>query len=155
MSEPLNVHELELEHDPTQPAGFVRRMAAFGPRLGAERLGGSVYELDPGESVCPYHYEGVEEEWLIVLAGSPTLRDPEGEHELVEGDVVCFPVGPDGGHKLTNRGDAAVRILMLSTMPVNELSICVYPDSDKVGVWPWPGKRLRMGESVGYWEGEL
>jgi uncharacterized cupin superfamily protein len=64
-------------------------------------------------------------------------------------------VGPDGGHKVTNGSDAVVRVLMLSTMPVNELSICVYPDSDKVGVWPWPGKRLRTTESVDYWDGEL
>ena len=44
---------------------------------------------------------------------------------------------------------------MLSTQPDRELSICVYPDSDKVSVWPWPGKRLRTSETVGYWDGEL
>jgi uncharacterized cupin superfamily protein len=155
MSESVNVHRLALENDPAQPAGFVRRMGRFGPSIGAERLGASIYELDPGESTWPYHYEGVEEEWLIVLAGTPVLRDPEGEHELAEGDVVCFPVGPDGSHKLTNRSDAVVRVLMLSTQPVNALSIAVYPDSDKVGVWPWPGKRLRITESVDYWDGEI
>jgi len=68
---------------------------------------------------------------------------------------VCFAPGPDGGHKLTNRSDAIARIVMLSTMPPNELSICVYPDSDKVGVWPWPGKRLRLGGAVEYWDGEV
>jgi len=155
MSEPLNLYEVALETDPATPAGYGRRMASLGPSIGAERLGGSVYELDPGESVGPYHYEGVEEEWLLVLTGRPVLRDPDGEHELAEGDVVCFPPGPSGGHRVTNRTDTVVRILMLSTMPVNELSICVYPDSDKVGVWPWPGKRLRMAESVDYWDGEL
>ena len=155
MSRPLNLYDVALESDPALPAGFRHRVTRFGPSIGAERLGGSVYELDPGDSVCPYHYEGVEEEWLVVLTGTPVLRDPAGEHELEEGDVVCFPVGPDGGHKVTNRSDAVVRILMLSTMPVNELSICVYPDSDKVAVWPWPGKRLRMTESVDYWDGEI
>ena len=92
-------------------------MAPVGPSIGAEQLGGSVYELDPGESTCPYHYEGVEEEWLLVLAGTPTLRDPEGEHELAAGDLVCFPPGPEGAHKVTNRSGAVARILMLSTMP--------------------------------------
>jgi hypothetical protein len=28
----------------------------------------------------------VEEEWLLVLTGTPTLRDPEGEHELAPGE---------------------------------------------------------------------
>ena len=40
-------------------------------------------------------------------------------------------------------------------MPANGLSICVYPDSEKVGVWPWPARRLRITESVDYWDGEL
>lgn len=154
MTEPINLYDVALEGNPTDPPGYRKRLAGLGPRIGAERLGGSVYEVDPGDSVYPYHYEGVEEEWLLVLAGTPTLRDPEGEHELAPGDVVCFVVGPEGAHKVTNRSDAVARILMLSTMPENEISIAVYPDSDKVGVWPWPGKRLRMSGAVGYWDGE-
>ena len=37
-------------------------------------IGGSVYVLAPGESVCPYHFEFGSEEWLLVLEGRPTLR---------------------------------------------------------------------------------
>ena len=155
MSEPLNLYEVAVESDPADPPGYQSRMARLGPDLGAARLGGSVYELDPGDSVCPYHYECVEEEWLLVLTGTPTLRDPAGEHELAPGDLVCFPTGPDGGHKVTNRSDTLTRILMLSTMPENETSICIYPDSEKVGVWPWPGRRLRITESIDYWDGEV
>jgi uncharacterized cupin superfamily protein len=152
--EPTNLYDLAVEERDTRaPVGFQSRWASLGEALGAERLGGTIWEVDPGDKVNPYHYEGVEEEWLLVLTGAPILRDPAGEHELVEGDVVCFPVGPEGAHQVINRSDAVVRILMLSTIPLNELSICVYPDSDKVGVWP-PGKRLRMGENVDYWDGE-
>ena len=71
------------------------------------------------------------------------------------GDLVCFLPGPEGAHKVTNRSDAVLRILMFSTQPKNELSICVYPDSGKVGVWPWPGKRLRLSDTVDYWDGEI
>jgi uncharacterized cupin superfamily protein len=155
VTDAINVHEIAVESDPTDPPGYRSRMGRFGPAIGAERLGGSVYELDPGDSICPYHYEVVEEEWLIILTGAPTLRDPDGEHELVPGDLVCFPPNPDGAHKVTNRTDGVVRLLMLSTMPKHELSICVYPDSEKVGVWPWPGRRLRITESLDYWDGEV
>jgi uncharacterized cupin superfamily protein len=151
---PVNLYDVVLESDPADPPGYRDRTAGIGPAIGAERLGASVYEVDPGESVNPYHYEGVEEEWLLVLQGTPTLRDPDGEHQLAAGDMVCFPAGPAGAHKVTNRSEAVVRIVMLSTIPPNEISICVYPDSDKVGVWP-PGKRLRMGENVDYWDGEV
>lgn len=155
MTEPVNLFDLWVLDDDDPRDGYRPRMGRFGPMIGAQKLGGTVYELDPGESVCPYHYEGVEEEWLIVLTGTPTLRDPDGEHELAEGDLVAFLAGPEGAHKVTNRSDSAVRIVMLSTQPRNQLSICVYPDSEKVAVWPWPGKRLRITESLDYWDGEL
>lgn len=155
MTEPLNVFEVAVEGDDTDPPGYRARAAKIRKTVGGEQLGATVYELDPGNSVCPYHYEGVEEEWLIVLTGTPTLRDPEGEHVLAEGDVVCFLPGPDGAHKVTNNSDTTLRILMLSTQPKGGVSISVYPDSDKVGVWPWPAKRLRMNPGLDYWDGEL
>jgi uncharacterized cupin superfamily protein len=153
MPEPVNLYDVALETE-ERPEGYRSRWASLGPRLGAERLGGTVWEVDPGDSVNPYHYEGVEEEWLLVLTGAPILRDPDGEHQLETGDLVCFLPGPEGAHKVINRSDGVVRILMLSTIPPNEISICVYPDSDKVGVWP-PGKRLRMTPDLEYWDGEV
>ena len=110
MTEPINLYDVALEGNPADPPGYRKRMAELGPSMGAERLGGSVYEVDPGDSVYPYHYEGVGEEWLLVLAGTPTLRDPEGERELAPGDVVCFLAGPDGAHKVTNRSNAVARM---------------------------------------------
>jgi uncharacterized cupin superfamily protein len=133
MTEPYNIVDGDLEEDPSEPEGYCRRWRKTGPLLGGSLLGLSVYELDPGESVCPYHYE-YDEEWLVVLSGAPVLRDPEGEHALETGDVVCFPVGPAGAHQVFNRGDRPLRIAMLSTR--SEPSVAVYPDSDKIGVWP-------------------
>ena len=154
MNEPLNLYAAAVASDPAAPPGYRTRTTSFGDRIGAERLGGSIYELDPGDSTCPYHYEDVEEEWLLVLVGAPTLRDPEGEHELARGDLVCFRRGPAGAHKVTNHSDAVARILMLSTRPDPDISICVYPDSDKVSVWPLGG-RFRLTDSLGYWDGEI
>ena len=130
-------------------------MARFGPSIGASTIGGTVYELPAGQSVCPYHYEYGNEEWLIVLDGRPTLRHPAGDDELEPGDVVCFPEGPDGAHKLTNRGHGVVRILMLSTK--HEPAVAVYPDSDKVGVWPGDDRDkilVRRESVVDYWDRE-
>ena len=105
-------------------------MDRFGPKIGASQIGGSVYELPPGQSICPYHYEYPEEEWLMPLDGVVIVRTPEGEAELGSFEVVAFPPGAAGAHKVTNRGSETVRVLMLSTKP--EVSVCVYPDSDKV-----------------------
>jgi uncharacterized cupin superfamily protein len=128
-----NLNSLQPEYDDQDPEGYRAGMARFGPSIGAEKLGASLYELPPGQSICPYHYEYPEEEWLIVLEGRPTLRHPDGEDELEEGDVVCFPEGPEGAHKVTNRTDEMVKVLMFSTK--TKTAVAVYPDSDKIGIW--------------------
>jgi uncharacterized cupin superfamily protein len=92
-----------------------------------------VYDLAPGQSQCPYHYEYAEE-WLLVVEGTVVVRAPGGEHTLERGDVVCFPPGPAGAHKLTNRSTAPARTLMFSSAQAPAVS--VYPDSDKIGVFP-------------------
>ena len=62
--------------DENDREGFRHRAAAIGKRLGAELLGGSLYELPPGEKTWPYHYELGCEEWLIAVAFSAARRNP-------------------------------------------------------------------------------
>jgi uncharacterized cupin superfamily protein len=96
-----------------------------------EGLGATVYELDPGNFVV-YHFHHRSEELLIVLRGNPTLRTPEGERRLEEGEAVHFPVGPAGAHALTNETDAPVRYLMASTQGGPE--VAEYPDLGQITV---------------------
>lgn len=144
--------------DPDDPDGYRAAAVRLGPLVGAAQLGATLYELPPGQAVCPYHYHYGEEEWLLVLEGAPTLRTPEGESALAVGDIVCFPDGPDGAHKVFNATDAAVRVLMWS--PDRPPWFSVYPDSDKVGVYPGPSGDprdrvlVRRGTSLGYYDGE-
>jgi len=146
-----NLFDVETKQDDGDPPGYETPYARLGPLIGAAALGASVYVLNEGNSVCPYHWEAGDEEWLLVLEGRPTLRVPEGEEELEPGDVVCFPRGPEGAHKVTNRGQETVRVVIFSTR--NEPGIAVYPDSNKVGAWP-PGKLFRIDDAVDYWDGE-
>jgi uncharacterized cupin superfamily protein len=91
-----------------------------------------IYDLEPGRSSSPYHYEYAEE-WLLVVDGTLVLRAPDGEHALQRGDLLRFPAGPDGAHKLMNRSDAPARTLLFSG--AGPLAVSVYPDSDKIAVW--------------------
>jgi uncharacterized cupin superfamily protein len=147
----VNLYDVETARDADDPPGYETPYARIGPLIGATALGLTVYDLGPGQSVCPYHYEVGEEEWLLVLSGRPTLRDPVGEHELEAGDLVLFPDGEEGAHKVTNRGEGVARIAMLSTK--SALALAFYPDSAKVGVFP-PGKLFRLSDEVDYWDGE-
>jgi uncharacterized cupin superfamily protein len=140
----------EMEHE-----GFRIRGAGIGEQIGADLLGGTVYEIDPGKKIWPYHLHYANEEWLVVLRGRPTVRTPEGERELVEGDVVCFVRGAAGAHQVWNATEEPARVLMLSTMIAPE--ILVYPDSDKVLTKDAKGDDIfmtRHGEPVDYWEDE-
>ena len=113
-----------------------------------------VYDLAPGASSCPYHYE-YDEEWLLVVEGTIVLRAPDGEHTLERGDLVCFPRGPEGAHKIMNRGELSARTLMFSSARAPAVS--VYPDSDKIGVWPGneaDAAVFRRSTAVPYSDGE-
>jgi uncharacterized cupin superfamily protein len=44
--------------------------------VGSEATAMYIYDLQPGRSSCPYHYE-YEEEWLLVLEGTIVLRVPD------------------------------------------------------------------------------
>jgi uncharacterized cupin superfamily protein len=126
-----------------------------GQRLNAELIGGSMYELEPGHKLFPYHTHHANEEWLLVLRGQPTLRTADGEQELREGDVAVFRRGKDGFHQVANRTDSPIRILMISTLIAPE--IVEYPDSGKVGARSADGDRIllsRPGPMLDYWDGE-
>jgi uncharacterized cupin superfamily protein len=129
----VNIASPEFRYDADDPEGFRSGMFRFGKGVGASRLGATVYELPPGQSICPYHYEYGEEEWLLVLDGRPTVRHPEGSEELGPWDVVCFPRGPEGAHRVLNDTQDAVRVLMFSEIVYPTAT--VYPDSDKIGIW--------------------
>lgn len=151
----VNIAAPEFEFDPEDPEGFRAGLARLGKLLGGEDSGISVYELPPGQAVCPYHYELGEEEWLIVLSGKPTLRSPEGSEVLDPWDAVRFPKGPEGAHGIRNETDQPVRVLMFST--VLTPTATVYPDSDKVGIWtgnPETDVMVRRESGVEYYDGE-
>ena len=139
----------ELDETADEP-GFRWRATTIGPKLGAQLLGMSVYELAEGERICPYHFHWGTDEFLIVLEGEPVVRTPDGEQTLRAGDVMCFPVGPDGAHSLTGPG----KVALMSNEGI-ALDVTEYPDSDKVGLWSKAGRFLiRRGDPAEYFDGE-
>lgn len=140
----------EMDHE-----GFRVRGSVVGRKIGSELIGGSVYEIDPGKKLWPYHVHHANEEWVVVLRGRPTLRTTDGERELAAGDVACFPRGQAGAHQLRNDTDEPARILMLSTRLSPEF--IEYPDSGKVLAKDANDDDIfmgRLGDAAEYWDGE-
>ena len=137
--------------------GYRCRRARLGRQAGSERTGLSLWELPAGETAYPYHWHLAEEELIVVLTGSPSLRTPDGWRELDEGEVVAFPVGEQGAHEIANRTEQAIRFLSFSNQ---QPDIVVYADSGKVGAFerrPEGGglyKVFRDKDAVDYWTDE-
>ena len=100
------------------------RLVERGPQLGA-----SLYELGPGNTAA-YHFHHGSEELLIVLRGRPTLRTPQGERQLAEGEVVHFCTGPDGAHGMRNDSDDPVRYVVAGIRVFPE--VAEYPDTKQI-----------------------
>lgn len=130
MSSIFRFADVQYERSTTAPRpyrGGVHHFAA-----GAQFTHCVAFELEPGQAVCPYHYEYANELWAVVIEGRVTVRTPDGFSELTVGDVLFAPIGPDGTHQLINRSSVRARILGFSNTGVGA---SYYPDSNKVGVW--------------------
>lgn len=149
----MNVFENEWDDPYETPDGW----RSHYKRLGVGNLGIGLYELLPGQTQTPLHFHYGNDEALIVLQGRPTVRTPEGERELNEGDVVHFPKGPAGAHQLINRSESPARYLVAASHVSPE--IVQYPDSGKIAAlartYDQPFWTLhRLDNEVDYFDGE-
>jgi uncharacterized cupin superfamily protein len=142
--------------------GFEWRRALLARAAGGEHLGASLFELPPGQALYPMHYHLGNEELLIVVDGSPSLRTPEDERVLKRGEVVSFPRGASGAHQIVNRSDTEARVLLISEMNAPELVI--RPESGQVSAFGTPPgyrgedavhKVFFERDETSLWEGEV
>jgi uncharacterized cupin superfamily protein len=152
----VNIYDPHFD-EPREHDGFRARRARLGHQLAAERVGLSLWEVEPGQAAYPYHFHLAEEELLVVLDGRPVLRGPAGWRRLERGEVVRFPAGEDGAHQLVNDGAGTVRFMAVSTH--GQPDVVLYPDEGKIG----PAERrpdgsglklyFRLDDAVDYHEG--
>jgi uncharacterized cupin superfamily protein len=126
-------------------------------RKGGMKIGAVIEELPPGKQSCPLHYHLVEEEHILVLEGTPTLRLGDERIVMKAGDFVSFPPGRPEGHCLVNESDAPCRYLVIGDNSSDE--VCVYPDSNKIMVRAL--NRAGISDDIfdasatrDYWDGE-
>ena len=140
----------------TTPTASAAAIARLGKLLGgAEESGISVYELPPGQAICPYHYEYGRRSGCWCSRASRRCATPRAPSGSAPWDVVFFEKGPAGAHGVRNETEATARVLMFSTVVVPTAT--VYPDSDKVGIWtgdPETDVMVRRESTVEYFDGE-
>ncbi len=130
---------------------FRRRFIPFGE---AKNTLVSVYEIPPGKSAYPYHFHHNNEETFYIISGSGVLKTPEGERVVSAGELVFFPTGEQGAHKLTNSSESE-NLVYLDFDVIHEVDITEYPDSGKIGIWGMGINELYpRSANVDYYEGE-
>jgi uncharacterized cupin superfamily protein len=134
-----NVLKPEFDAERDEPP-FRWRRAKLAEQAGARELGASLFEVPAGAATFPLHAHYANEELLIVLSGRPTLTGRDGEsRELEPGEVVAFPAGRAGAHRLDNETDEPLRILIVSTMKAPEINEMLEDESFWVRDYP-PGR---------------
>lgn len=130
---------------------FRRRFVPFGE---AKNALVSVYEIPPGKSAYPYHFHHNNEETFYIISGEGLLRTPEGERKVTTGELIFFPTGEQGAHKLTNCSETD-NLVYIDFDVTHDVDITEYPDSGKIGIWGMGINELypRIA-NVDYYEGE-
>lgn len=144
---------------------FLHRRKTLTPMDEAQvpKFGLTLYRLEPGKRAFPYHEHTANDEGVLIVTGSGTLRYGEEEIPLAEGDYVHLPAASGKAHQVINTSEAPLEYFCFSSMSLPE--VVFYPDSEKIGAitpggepGPFGGAPRRAAfvrnEPRGYWDGE-
>lgn len=106
------------------PAVFAARMGGrvkrqLGNHFGLTNFGVNLTELAPGAQSALLHRHTRQDEFVYILAGTPTLRTEAGDQLLAPGMCVGFPAAGIA-HQLLNLSDAPVQYLEIGDRSPND-----------------------------------
>ena len=147
------IDQLPASHK-SEHEGYEYYRRKFVPFGAANHTHVCVYEIPPLKSAYPYHYHYKTEETFYIISGMGTLKTPEGERPVCAGELIFFPAGENGAHKLTNTSQAE-NLVYIDFDSTHELDVAVYPDSDKIGIWGMGiNKLFPQSAETDYYDGE-
>jgi uncharacterized cupin superfamily protein len=146
--EPFDISEAPLEvfeHGERFGMSF-QHLSSFG---GGTQVSVSMEVLTPGKQANQFHYHMLEEEHLLILEGSLTLRLGSQSHVMSAGQYVCFPAGQAVGHALFNHTSQPCRYLVFGNPQAHD--VVVFPDSGRVSV-RLMDENYRKSARMEYWD---
>ncbi|MBD1846888.1 cupin domain-containing protein [Cyanobacteria bacterium FACHB-63] len=110
----------------SQVKGRLKRK--LGDYFGLTQFGVNLTQLVPGAVSALAHSHSKQEEFILILEGSPTLVLGEQEFPLSPGDCYGFKAGTGIAHQLVNRSQDTVTYLEIGDRtPGDEVE---YPNDD-------------------------
>ena len=115
------------------PADLLAKIGArdkhpLGDIFGLRRFGVNLARLPPGTASSLRHAHALQDEFVYILEGTPTLVTDAGETPLAPGLCAGFPAGTGDAHHLVNRSECdAVYLEIGDRTPGDRVD---YPDDD-------------------------
>ena len=91
--EPFNILTAPCPPRANAREGYRCGLVSFGEAIGATQLGGSVWEIPPGEANARYHYDYADEEWLLVLRAPRSCEGRTASSSSRPATSSAFPPG--------------------------------------------------------------
>lgn len=107
------------------------RDADYGRHFGFAALGLHHVRLAPGRRSSLPHAESAEDEFVLVLEGTPDVWLDGVLHRLAPGDAVGFKAGTGLAHTFLNNTDTDVRLFVAGDRPRAENRILYPADPDR------------------------
>ena len=101
---------------------------AVGDKAGLTQFGVNRAVLEPGAGTSMRHWHVNQDEFVIVVEGTVTLIDDDGEHQLHAGDCAGFKAGDANGHHIINKSDKVAILFEIGTR--TDIETAYYADHD-------------------------
>lgn len=131
---PIRANDVQASAGATiYPAPFAQLVAGrtkkkLGDAFGLRNFGVNLTSLEPGAVSALFHCHAVQDEFVFIVEGRPTLVYGDREHQMAPGDCMGFEAGTGIGHQLLNSTDSVVTYLELGDRtPGEQVS---YPNDD-------------------------
>lgn len=115
------------------PPVFAARMSgrekrALGDFFGLANFGVNLTRLAPGSISALRHAHTLQDEFVYILQGRPTLVTNAGHRQLSPGDCAGFAAGSGDAHQLLNESNEDVLYLEVGDRTAGDVGS--YPDDD-------------------------
>lgn len=115
---------------PSLPVGEGAEAHAVIPQEEVTQCRINFVEVEPGGAAYGYHWHENDEEAFYVIAGTGTVRTPQGEQMVKAGQIITFPACAAGAHVMMNKSETEKLVYL--DFGTNHLpEICHMPDIGK------------------------
>ncbi|MCC6710557.1 MAG: cupin domain-containing protein [Gammaproteobacteria bacterium] len=130
----INAFEVAVRSKPSiYPEPFASMMngrskRVLGELFGLRNFGVNLVTLAPGAVSSIRHAHSLQDEFVYILRGAPTLHTDEGYTDMQSGMCAGFKAGTGNGHRLLNNSDEDVVYLEIGDRTPGDEG--TYPDDD-------------------------